>query len=133
MFTLDAQLAKDSSLITELELCQLRLINDAHYPWVLLIPQRENIVELLNLSVAEQQQWLIELNHVSQTLRDIYQPDKLNIAALGNVVKQFHTHIIARYQTDACWPKPVWGQVQATPYTDEQRNTIITKIKHGLA
>lgn len=125
MIKLHPQLEKDCTVLGEFTLCSLLLVNDANYPWFILLPNRENITEIHQLSLPDQQQLLAESMFFCQCLEDIYQPDKLNIAALGNVVPQLHIHHIARFTNDACWPAPVWGAVAAIPLTAEKIN--ITK------
>ncbi|HEB81644.1 MAG TPA: HIT domain-containing protein [Gammaproteobacteria bacterium] len=128
MTKIHPQLAQDCLLLGRFPLCHLLLNRDANYPWFILVPDRENIREIHELSEKDQQQLLSESVFFSRCLQQIYTPDKLNIAALGNVVPQLHVHHIARYRHDACWPAPVWGAVPATAYTDEQ----ITHIKQRL-
>ena len=124
MIKLHPQLEKDCTVLGEFTLCSLLLVNDANYPWFILLPNRENITEIHQLSVSDQQQLLSESMFFCHCLEDIYQPDKLNIAALGNVVPQLHIHHIARFTTDACWPAPVWGAAAAIPLTAEKINNI---------
>ncbi len=124
MIKLHPQLEKDCIVIGEFSLCSLLLLNDANYPWFILLPNRENISEIHHLSVTDQQQLMTESMFFSRCLQQVFQPDKLNIAALGNVVPQLHIHHIARFNTDACWPAPVWGAVSSTPYHQEQVETI---------
>jgi diadenosine tetraphosphate (Ap4A) HIT family hydrolase len=124
MTKLHPQLEKDCVTFGNFTLCTLLLLNDANYPWFILVPKRENITELHQLSINDQQQLLKESMFLSRCLEEIFHPDKLNIAALGNVVPQLHIHHIARFTTDACWPRPVWGAVAAIPYQKEQLKTI---------
>ena len=112
-WSLHPQLEKDTINIGDLPLSRVLVIKDANYPWLLLVPRRADAVELIDLNEIEQAQLTTEINRVARALKDITKPDKLNIAALGNVVPQLHVHIIARRTTDAAWPKPVWGQVEA--------------------
>ncbi|MEM6710430.1 MAG: HIT family protein [Pseudomonadota bacterium] len=116
-YTLDNRLADDSVPLTTLPLSELRLINDARFPWLLLIPRRAKLEELVDLSSSDRLALTTEIDRVSRALRTVSHADKLNVAALGNVVSQLHVHVIARKHTDACWPKPVWGQGPAVPYT----------------
>lgn len=132
MITLHPQLEKDCIKLGEFTLCSLLLINDANYPWFILLPNRENITELHHLNSQDQQQFLAESMYFSQCLEDVFQPDKLNIAALGNVVPQLHIHHIVRYKSDACWPSPVWGSIAATPYTTAQNTIIKERLKRWL-
>jgi len=128
MITLHPQLKKDCFVLGEFNLCTLLLLNDANYPWFILVPKRENIREIHQLSENDQQQLMAESMFFSRALEQVFQPDKLNIAALGNVVPQLHIHHIARYSSDACWPAPVWGAVNAIPYRQKQIETIKNKL-----
>ena len=129
MITLNPQLEKGSIALGEFELCSLLLINDSNYPWFILLPNRENISEIFQLSSTDQQQLMIESSFFSKILEKAFNADKINVAALGNVVPQLHIHHIARYRNDACWPDPVWGAVPSIPYTDNQQRTIIDKLQ----
>ena len=117
-------------VLGEFTLCSLLLLNDANYPWFILLPNRAGITEMHQLSEIDQQQLMTESMFFSQCLEQVFQADKLNIAALGNVVPQLHIHHIARFTTDACWPAPVWGAVSATPYNKDQLK-IIKKQLHN--
>lgn len=128
MIKLHPQLEKDCTVLGEFTLCSLLLVNDANYPWFILLPNRENITEIHQLSLPDQQQLLAESMFFCQCLEDIYHPDKLNIAALGNVVPQLHIHHIARFTNDACWPAPVWGAATAIPLTAEKINIIKNQL-----
>lgn len=128
MIKLNPQLEKDCIILGEFNLCSLLLLNDANYPWFILLPNRENITEMHQLSLADQQQLMAESMFFSLCLEQAFQPDKLNIAALGNIVPQLHIHHIARFTTDACWPAPVWGAVTPVPY-DEKR---LEKVKNRI-
>ncbi len=124
MIKLHPQLEKDCVRLGEFTLCSLLLLNDSNYPWFILLPNREDMTEMHQLSEVDQRQLLAESMFFSQCLEQVFQPDKLNIAALGNIVPQLHIHHIARFTTDACWPAPVWGAVSATPYNEEQLENI---------
>jgi diadenosine tetraphosphate (Ap4A) HIT family hydrolase len=128
MITLHPQLKKDCFVLGEFNLCALLLLNDANYPWFILVPKRENIREIHQLSEKDQQQLMAESMFFSRTLEQVFQPDKLNIAALGNVVPQLHIHHIARFTSDACWPAPVWGAVNAIPYRQKQIEAIKNQL-----
>ena len=128
MIQLHPQLEKDCIILGEFNLCSLLLLNDANYPWFILLPNRKGVTEIHHLLETDQQLLLSESMFFCQCLEHVFQPDKLNIAALGNVVPQLHMHHIARYTTDACWTAPVWGSVPATPYKPEQ----LEKIKKQL-
>lgn len=119
MFKLDERLFKDTVVLGDFTLCRVLLMNDSRYPWLILVPRRAGISELFELEMAEQQQLWQETSYVGQVLKDVFQADKINIATLGNVVKQLHMHIVVRMQDDAAWPAPVWGNGAAQGYTDE--------------
>ena len=131
-FVLHPQLAKDSVLVIELPLCSVRLIKDANYPWLILVPKVADISDVIDLSAAQQQTLWQESAIVSRALKHLFTPDKLNIAALGNMVPQLHLHHIVRYQHDVSWPKPIWGQVPAKAYLDEQLVKKINLIKTDI-
>ena len=126
---LHPRLQKDCHLLGHFELCSLLLLDDANYPWFILVPMREQVTEIHQLTENDQQQLLKESMNFSRCLEDVFQPDKLNIAALGNVVHQLHIHHIARYKNDACWPAPVWGAVEARPYNEDGLADITARIK----
>jgi diadenosine tetraphosphate (Ap4A) HIT family hydrolase len=131
-FVLHPQLEKDSALVTELVLCSVRLINDANYPWLILVPRIANISDVIDLNAAQQQMLWQESALVSWALKYLFTPDKLNVAALGNMVPQLHLHHIVRYQNDLSWPKPIWGQVPSKAYSSEQLMHQIDMIKIGI-
>lgn len=115
-FKLHSQLANDSYYLGDFELSALLLINDKQFPWMLLVPRRANIREIYQLEQAEQLKLWQESQRLSQGLMELYKGDKLNIAALGNMVPQLHLHHIVRFKDDLCWPAPVWGKLQMKPY-----------------
>jgi len=126
---LDERLKKDCHLLGNFELCSLLLLDDSNYPWFILVPMRQQITEIHQLTENDQQQLLKESMKFSRCLEVVFQPDKLNIAALGNVVPQLHIHHIARYKNDPCWPAPVWGAVEAIPYDEDRLADITARIK----
>lgn len=117
---LDPRLANDTHPLAHLDLCELRLMDDANYPWLILVPRVEGATELIDLDAAQRQRLTEEIDLAARLLRDLLRPDKLNVAALGNVVSQLHVHVIARFRQDNAWPAPVWGRAAARPYTPEQ-------------
>lgn len=123
-FSLDSRLHNDCIEILDLPLCKLLLMNEARYPWLILVPRVAGVTELIDLTLSQQQRLWDESNLVSQFLRATFKPDKLNIAALGNVVPQLHVHHIARFETDAAWPAPVWGKFVPQSYSDGEINRI---------
>jgi diadenosine tetraphosphate (Ap4A) HIT family hydrolase len=116
---LDARLSDDTHPVDHWPLCEVRLMDDANHPWLILVPRVAGATELLDLSDPDRQRLMDEIARASRALRDAYAPDKLNVAALGNVVPQLHVHVIARFRDDIAWPKPVWGQADARPYPPE--------------
>jgi len=128
MFKLHPQLEKDCFILGEFRLCTLLLLNDANYPWFILVPNRDNISEMHQLSTADQQQFMAESTVLSHGLEHVFQPDKLNIAALGNIVPQLHIHHIARFSTDISWPAPVWGAAPAIIYQTNKVKSITNQI-----
>ncbi|MCE8013662.1 HIT domain-containing protein [Halomonas daqingensis] len=113
---LDERLVRDSYPVAELPLCQLRLMDDTRFPWLILIPRREGVSEVFDLDEADQRQLWHEASEMGRMLKAMTRADKINVANLGNVVAQLHVHVVARRQADAAWPGPVWGQGQAQPY-----------------
>ena len=127
-FQLHAQLKQDCFIVGQFELCLVLLLNDSQFPWFILVPQRENIREIYELQREDQQLLIQESSYFSQQLATIFEAEKLNVAAIGNIVPQLHVHHIVRYQTDKAWPAPVWGKFAATPYTAQQRESRISKV-----
>ncbi len=125
---LHPQLAKDCFVLGRFELSVLLMMNDNQYPWFILVPQRENISEIHHMTEADQQLLLQESSRLSIALEQAFDADKINVAALGNVVPQLHVHHIARFKHDATWPKPVWGARPAQAYTHEEKHTVIQHI-----
>jgi diadenosine tetraphosphate (Ap4A) HIT family hydrolase len=118
-YELHPQLAADTYPVASFALCELRLMDDANYPWLVLVPRLPDARELLELEREQRRLVTDEIDRAARALRDAFQPYKLNVAALGNVVPQLHIHVIARYENDPAWPAPVWGRVAARPYTPE--------------
>lgn len=133
MAALHPQLQKDCLVVGRFPLCRLLLLRDANYPWFVLVPDRDAISEIYQLSEADQQQLLRESTTLSKALVAAFAPDKLNIAALGNMVPQLHIHHVARYRNDPAWPAPVWGKVPARSYADAELNAVIAKLRQSLA
>ncbi len=127
-FALHPQLVKDSIEIAQLPLSTLLLSNDSSYPWFILVPRVADISEIYQLDWQQQQQLLNESSLISELLMQHFSGDKMNIAALGNVVDQLHVHHVVRFKGDACWPKPIWGQQLAVPYTEEALNALIAEL-----
>ncbi|MDE1167143.1 MAG: HIT domain-containing protein [Pseudomonas sp.] len=132
MFSLDSRLAQDTVVIGDFPLSRLLLSNDCNYPWFILVPRIEDISEVFQLSDKDQLQLWQETTALSASLKSAFVADKLNVAALGNVVSQLHMHVIVRYRDDAAWPAPVWGKHPAKPYTAEQLSRLLDKFKSAL-
>ena len=133
MFELHQRLQADTALIGQLPLCSALLSRDANYPWVILVPRRADIAEIYQLSPEDRQQLLLESCALAEAMETIFQSDKLNIAAIGNLVPQLHLHHVVRYKTDAAWPGPVWGAVEAVDYSDALLQQRLTELRLGLA
>lgn len=110
------------------DLCRLLLMNDNHYPWFILVPEKENVTEIYQLNRMERLMLAEESNFLAENLAELYRADKMNLAAIGNLVPQLHIHHIVRYRSDAAWPAPVWGKFDRTPYTDEEIAAIADRI-----
>ena len=119
---------KDSHLIDDLKLCSIRLIDNAKFPWIILIPKRKNITDISELNSKDQMLLMIEIVHCSKLMKKIFMTKKLNIEKIGNIVPQLHIHIIARSTNDSTWPLSVWV-IKGKPYTKILLAKTITKIK----
>ena len=131
-FILHSKLAADTFEVLRLEVGQLLLMNDARYPWLILVPQVSDMRDLHNLSTKQYQAVTQEIAQVSEVLESVTQAHKMNVGALGNMVPQLHIHIIARQTNDAAWPAPVWGVGEAKPYSEDAAKTLIQKIASKL-
>lgn len=128
MFVLHPQLEKDCFVIGRLSLCLLLIMNDRNYPWFILVPQRQNISEIFQLTAADQSTLWRESGMLSEALYRHFAADKMNIAALGNVVPQLHIHHIVRYRKDPAWPAPIWGKLPAEPYPECELQELLTNL-----
>jgi diadenosine tetraphosphate (Ap4A) HIT family hydrolase len=131
-FALHPQLEHDTIFITSLELSEVLLMNDSRYPWIILVPRIENAVDITDLSDENRMIFNEEIQHVSVAIKSHFNPDRLNIAMLGNIVPQLHCHIIARFENDFAWSKPVWGIGEATTYTTEEHEKTVSLFKDKL-
>jgi len=133
MFTLDPILSNDTHDLGSFELCRLLLTDNKTFPWFILVPQVENVTELHQLGLAAREQLWNESALLSNWLEEVYAADKLNIAALGNVVRQLHVHHIARYRNDPAWPKPIWGIGETVPYTPDEIEALRRRVAEAFA
>ena len=122
---------KDSHFIAELKLCSIRLIDNAKFPWIILIPKRKNITDISELNLKDQMLLMKEIVHCSKLMKKIFKTKKLNVEKIGNIVPQLHIHIIARYKKDSSWPLSVWV-VKGKPYTKEGLFKIIKNLRKLL-
>ena len=129
MFTLDPRLENDTLLIGEFSLCRALLMNDARYPWVILVPRITGVTETFQLSAEDQQQLMLESSVVAQKFSELVSADKMNVAALGNVVSQLHIHHVARYHGDETWPAPVWGKGEAIAYSEQEQQAVVGQLQ----
>jgi diadenosine tetraphosphate (Ap4A) HIT family hydrolase len=131
-WSLHSQLKKDTIDIGDLPLCRVLVIKDAQYPWLLLVPRRSGANEIIDLDEVAQAQLMTEIARVGRALKEITQCDKLNIAALGNVVPQLHVHVIARRVSDAAWPRPVWGVMPPLAHDAEEVQNFISALRRKI-
>lgn len=132
MFTFDPRLLNDCDVLGKFDLCHVLLMKDANYPWCVLVPDVENVVEIFDLSQDQQQQLNNESNTLLLFLKKEFNADKMNVAALGNVVPQLHIHHIVRYKKDIAWPAPVWGAFPAKAYSSDELSKIVMQLKNGF-
>jgi diadenosine tetraphosphate (Ap4A) HIT family hydrolase len=131
-FRLDERLARDALVIGDLPLCRVLLMNDVRWPWLILVPRRGGLVELIDLDPADQTQLMDEAGRAARFLKSQAQADKINVGALGNIVRQLHLHVVARVIGDPAWPGPVWGYGAATLYDDKTARSLIATAKKTL-
>jgi diadenosine tetraphosphate (Ap4A) HIT family hydrolase len=131
-WTLDSRLEADSIALGDLPLSRVLLMNDANYPWLILVPRRPNLVELIDLDDSGQATLMIEISRAARALKDVTACDKLNVAALGNTVRQLHVHVIARRSGDPAGAAPVWGAVPARPYASAECERLSADLRRAL-
>lgn len=129
MFELHTRLAADTMPVTDLPLCRMLLMNDSAWSWLVLVPRRHDISEIDQLDAADRATLIEEIAAVSRGLRHLTGADKINVAALGNVVPQLHVHVIARFHHDPAWPRPVFGVQPATPYVPAAAESLIGRLR----
>jgi diadenosine tetraphosphate (Ap4A) HIT family hydrolase len=131
-FTLDPQLAADTVPVKDLALCSVLLNDDANYPWLILVPRRPGMVELIDLNDADRATLWNEIALASDALKKVTGCHKLNVAQLGNQVAQLHIHIVAREKADAAWPAPVWGKAARKAYDAAARERLVAELRKHL-
>ncbi|MEQ1621617.1 MAG: HIT family protein [Methylococcales bacterium] len=131
-FSLHPRLQQDTISVGRFDLCRLLLINDSLYPWFILVPERAEITEIYQLNQTERSLLIDESCYLAENLAALYKADKMNVAAIGNMVPQLHIHHIVRYRTDAAWPGPVWGKFDAVPLSEQQISEQLLLVKQHL-
>lgn len=131
-FELDKRLQSDSVHIATLGICDLRLSTDSRYPWLILVPQIANVSELIDLAHEQQLAVLAASNQTSKLLQQCFSPHKLNVACIGNIVKQLHIHHVARFEYDEAWPQPIWGLGERVDYSENALAEIVTMLRDNL-
>ena len=131
-FELHTQLAADTAFVTDALLCRILLMNDANFPWLILVPRRAGLRDYHNLSADDLAVVNDEIVKTSRVLTALYKPDKINVAAMGNMVPQLHIHVIARFTDDVAWPKPVWGVAPAEPYMPEALEARLDELRRAI-
>ena len=129
MFSLDSRLHNDTFFVCDLSLCRVLLMNDRQFPWLILVPMKNDIAEIIDLTEKEQITLLKESALASKAMMNLFSPLKLNVAALGNVVRQLHVHHVARFDTDCAWPKPVWGNQPTVAYETSDAQSRLASIR----
>jgi diadenosine tetraphosphate (Ap4A) HIT family hydrolase len=128
-FSLHSQLEKDTIFVASLDLSEVLLMNDSRYPWIIIVPRIETAVDITDLSAENQLIFNEEIGRVSLAVKNHFQPDRLNIAMLGNIVPQLHCHIIARFETDFAWSKPVWGIGESVKYSENEAAKTVSILR----
>jgi diadenosine tetraphosphate (Ap4A) HIT family hydrolase len=132
-WALDPQIERDTTPVGDMPLCRVLLMRDANYPWLLLVPRRPRMVEIFDLDTIEQKQLMAEVAEAAHALKAVTGCDKINVAAIGNVVSQLHVHVIARSRNDPAWPKPVWNAVPARAYDEGNLQSLTNSMLQRLS
>lgn len=132
MFTLHERLEADTAFVTDWPLCRVLLMNDANYPWLILVPRRNGVSEMHELDQDDRQTLMDEMTDAAHRLQNHTKAHKMNVAALGNVVPQLHVHVIARFREDAAWPRPIWGVAPAAPYEPDALAARVAELRRLL-
>jgi len=131
-FDLDPRLKRETFAVADIGLTRVRLMDDRRFPWLVLVPKRPGAVEVHDLSPLDQTMLTFETGQIASTLQSMTGADKINVAALGNQVRQLHVHVIARFETDAAWPGPVWCTGSAEPYGDREAEDFIARFSNSF-
>jgi diadenosine tetraphosphate (Ap4A) HIT family hydrolase len=131
-WSLHPKLSELTTQVGDLPLSRVLLENDSNYPWLILVPRMAGVSEIIDLDPNEQVQLLGEIDAASRALKAVATFDKLNVAALGNMVKQLHVHVLGRSTTDPTWPKPVWGLAPPVPYQPAARDKLVEALRREL-
>ncbi|MDQ7247842.1 HIT domain-containing protein [Dongia sedimenti] len=132
-FELDPRLDNDSLFLTDWPLCRVLRMNDRAYPWLILVPRRTGKREIIDLSTADQGLLLEEIGRASRAIKTALKPEKLNVAALGNVVAQLHVHVVGRFADDPAWPRPIWGVQAPQPFDSDEAEVEVIQWRERLA
>lgn len=133
MFKLNETLAKDTLEICTLKLCKVLLMNDQNYPWIILVPKIEGLQEFHRVPPEHQLNLMSDITITSDIVEKHFTPKTLNVAALGNIVSQLHIHIVARFETDPCWPDPIWGKKPRIPYAIDQADELLLTLQNEFS
>ena len=128
-FQLDKRLESDTFWVGDMPLCKVLLMNVANFPWIILVPKVSDKSEIFELNQSDLEKYHTETNYLLEAMSELFKADKMNIASLGNLVPQLHTHIIVRYRKDDAWPNPVWSYSEMIPYKTNKYQMEIDKIK----
>jgi diadenosine tetraphosphate (Ap4A) HIT family hydrolase len=127
-FTLDSRLAADTIHVGDLPLSSVFLMDDARFPWFILVPRRDEVTEFFHLSPEDAAALMDEIRIATRVMQALAQPDKINVGALGNVVPQLHIHVVGRFHSDPAWPGPVWGHGTRTPHPDHALSAMVERL-----
>lgn len=133
MFDIHPRLKDDTAEVTHLKLCIVLLMKDRSFPWLILVPERKDIREIYELSAEDRVALIEEVSLTGEIIKKLYNPDKINVGALGNMVPQLHVHVIGRSMTDRAWPGPVWGTGPAEPYSREELRKACDSFRESLS
>lgn len=132
MFQLHEKLRQDTLSICRMKLCLVQLMNDSQFPWLILVPSVENITEIADLNEKQRKLLINEIAQAERVIKSVFTPEKLNVAALGNVVSQLHVHVIGRNAADPLWPEPVWGKLPPKPYEAADLRGIVARLQNAF-